>query len=42
MGPGDGTLMSDLLRAGKADPGFLEAAQLWLVETSDPLREGRL
>jgi SAM-dependent MidA family methyltransferase len=41
MGPGDGTLMSDLLRAGKADPGFLEAAQLWLVETSDPLREAQ-
>ncbi|MDB5432069.1 MAG: SAM-dependent methyltransferase [Caulobacter sp.] len=39
VGPGDGTLMSDLLRAGQADPGFLPAAELWLVETSEPLRE---
>lgn len=38
MGPGDGTLMSDLLRAGKLDPGFLAAAQVWLVEVSPPLR----
>ncbi len=39
MGPGDGTLMSDLLRAaGRAAPGFLAAAELWLVETSAPLR----
>lgn len=45
VGPGDGTLMSDLLRAGRAEPGFLAAAELWLVETSRPLRErqaGRL
>lgn len=38
MGPGDGTLMGDLLRAGRALPGFLEAADVWLVETSEPLR----
>ncbi|MBL8555727.1 MAG: class I SAM-dependent methyltransferase [Phenylobacterium sp.] len=38
MGPGDGTLMDDLLRAGRALPGFLEAADVWLVETSAPLR----
>jgi SAM-dependent MidA family methyltransferase len=38
MGPGDGTLMDDLLRAGRALPGFLEAADVWLVETSTPLR----
>ena len=37
MGPGDGTLMDDLLRAGRALPGFLEAADVWLVETSEPL-----
>lgn len=37
MGPGDGSLMSDLLRAGRALPGFLEAAEVWLVETSEPL-----
>lgn len=39
MGPGDGTLMSDALRGARAVPGFLEAAELWLVETSGPLRE---
>ncbi len=37
LGPGDGTLMSDLLRAGRLDPGFLAAADVWLVETSPPL-----
>jgi NADH dehydrogenase [ubiquinone] 1 alpha subcomplex assembly factor 7 len=37
-GPGDGTLMSDVLRAGRVDPGFLSAAKLWLIETSAPLR----
>jgi NADH dehydrogenase [ubiquinone] 1 alpha subcomplex assembly factor 7 len=38
MGPGDGTLMSDLLRAGRLEPSFLAAAQVWLVEVSAPLR----
>jgi SAM-dependent MidA family methyltransferase len=38
MGPGDGTLMSDVLRAARAAPGFLEVADVWLVETSPPLR----
>lgn len=38
MGPGDGTLMSDLIRAARVVPGFLEAADVWLVETSPPLR----
>jgi SAM-dependent MidA family methyltransferase len=37
MGPGDGTLMSDLLRAARALPEFLDAADVWLVETSPPL-----
>ncbi|HEX7943560.1 MAG TPA: SAM-dependent methyltransferase, partial [Phenylobacterium sp.] len=37
MGPGDGTLMSDLIRAARALPEFLEAADIWLVETSEPL-----
>ncbi|MFN3523506.1 MAG: class I SAM-dependent methyltransferase [Phenylobacterium sp.] len=37
-GPGDGTLMGDLLRAARLVPGFLEAAELWLVEASPPLR----
>ena len=39
VGPGDGTLMADALRAaGTAAPDFLAAAQLTLVETSDPLK----
>ncbi|MDG2523625.1 SAM-dependent methyltransferase [Caulobacter segnis] len=37
-GPGDGTLMSDLLRAARLAPGFIAGADLWLVETSRPLR----
>jgi NADH dehydrogenase [ubiquinone] 1 alpha subcomplex assembly factor 7 len=37
-GPGDGTLMADLLRAAKLDPAFLSAAELWLIEASAPLR----
>ena len=37
-GPGDGTLMADMLRAARAAPGFLDAADVWLVETSAPLR----
>ena len=39
MGPGDGTLMVDALRAvTRAAPDFRAAADLWLVETSAPLR----
>lgn len=38
MGPGDGTLISDLLRAAGRAPGFIEAAEVWLVEPSLPLR----
>ena len=38
MGPGDGTLIADAIRAARALPGFLEAAELWLVEPSEPLR----
>jgi len=38
-GPGDGTLMSDALRAARLAPDFLDAAELWLVETSAPLIE---
>src|SRR4030095_11471090 len=38
MGPGDGTLMSYLLRAARLAAGFLEAADVWLVEFSPPLR----
>ncbi len=38
LGPGDGTLMSDMLRAARIAPGFSEAAEVWLIETSAPLR----
>ena len=38
MGPGDGTLMTDVLRAVRHAPDFLEAADVWLVEVSGPLR----
>jgi SAM-dependent MidA family methyltransferase len=38
MGPGDGTLMSDILKTVRHAEGFLDAADVWLVETSPPLR----
>lgn len=38
LGPGDGTLMGDVLRAARLVPAFRHAAELWLVETSAPLR----
>ena len=38
VGPGDGTLMSDMLRAARVAPRFLDAAEVWLVEPSPPLR----
>lgn len=37
-GPGRGTLMSDLLRAARALPAFINAAQVILCETSPVLR----
>ena len=37
-GPGDGTLMGDILRAARLMPPFIEAADLWLVEVSEPLK----
>jgi len=36
-GPGDGTLMSDALRAAGLAPDFLKAADLWLIDTSEQL-----
>jgi NADH dehydrogenase [ubiquinone] 1 alpha subcomplex assembly factor 7 len=39
VGPGDGTLMSDALRAARLVPGFLEACDLVLIEPSAPLRD---
>src|SRR5260221_10840479 len=38
LGPGRGTLMSDILRAVSVVPGFREAAKIHLVETSSRLR----
>lgn len=38
LGPGRGTLMADALRAARAVPDFLAAAELHLVETSPALR----
>ncbi|SDD06810.1 class I SAM-dependent methyltransferase [Ruegeria marina] len=38
LGPGRGTLMADALRATHSVPGFLEAAQLHLIEASPVLR----
>ncbi len=38
IGPGHGVMMSDILRAARAAPGFREACDVWLVETSAPLR----
>ncbi len=37
-GPGRGTLMADLLRAAAQVPGFVDAAQITLIEASKPLR----
>lgn len=39
LGPGKGTLMSDLLRIGNAVPDFLKAAQVQMIETSEKLIE---
>ena len=41
VGPGDGTLMDDALRAARLDPAFLQAAELVFVEPSRPLREAQ-
>lgn len=39
LGPGRGTLMSDILRAGRVMPGFRDGARIHLVETSPTLRK---
>ena len=38
VGPGDGTLMSDALRAARVRPAFLDACDLVLIDPSGPLR----
>ncbi len=39
LGPGRGTLMADILRAARLAPGFLDAAEVHLLESSPRLRE---
>jgi NADH dehydrogenase [ubiquinone] 1 alpha subcomplex assembly factor 7 len=39
LGPGRGTLMADAMRAAGADPDFVAAADIHLVETSPALRK---
>lgn len=41
VGPGDGTLMADALKAARLDPEFLRAVDLILIEPSPPLREAQ-
>ena len=38
LGPGRGTLMVDALRAARSAPGFMDAAQVHLIETSPSLQ----
>lgn len=38
LGPGRGTLMADVLRACAQVPGFIRAAEVWLVEASAALQ----
>jgi NADH dehydrogenase [ubiquinone] 1 alpha subcomplex assembly factor 7 len=38
LGPGRGVLMQDILRAARLRPAFLDAAHVWLVETSGRMR----
>ncbi|HTN97658.1 MAG TPA: SAM-dependent methyltransferase, partial [Nordella sp.] len=39
LGPGRGTLMSDIVRASRVMPGFRDAARIHLVETSPVMRK---
>lgn len=38
LGPGRGTLMADILRAASGVPGFTDAADIFLIDTSPALR----
>ncbi len=42
LGPGRGIMMSDMLRAGRAVPGFIDAIRISLVEASPALRREQL
>ncbi len=37
-GPGRGTLMADIMRVAQTIKGFVEAAEIWLIEASPTLR----
>jgi NADH dehydrogenase [ubiquinone] 1 alpha subcomplex assembly factor 7 len=39
MGPGNGTLMKDVLRATKSHPEFIRALKVCMVELSEDLRQ---
>ncbi|MDJ0609623.1 MAG: SAM-dependent methyltransferase [Kiloniellales bacterium] len=39
LGPGRGTMMADMLRAAQVAPGFVESAEIHLVEVSPALRK---
>ncbi len=39
LGPGRGTLMADILRVAKAQPDFLAGAKVFLLESSEKLRQ---
>jgi len=39
LGPGRGTLMADVLRATRGVPGFLDAAEIWMIEASPTLSD---
>jgi SAM-dependent MidA family methyltransferase len=41
VGPGDGTLMADALRAARLAPDFLRAVDVVLIEPSPPLRQAQ-
>jgi len=38
LGPGTGQMMSDIVRAGRTIPGFIDAAQIHLIEASAALK----
>ncbi|MEM1344463.1 MAG: SAM-dependent methyltransferase [Pseudomonadota bacterium] len=40
LGPGRGTLMADALRAARSS-GLTQAAEVWFIETSEPLRRAQ-
>ena len=41
LGPGRGTLMADILRTTRAVPGFHQAIDLHMIESSSPLRDAQ-